>query len=343
MYKRIIRPILFLFPPEVIHHFVSFCLKVLFMIPGMNSLFNKIYAVNKKVLEREVFGLRFSNPVGFAAGFDKKADLYNYIGNFGFSHVEIGTVTPKPQKGNPKPRLFRLKKDKALINRMGFNNPGVETFVRNLKKKQPKVIIGGNIGKNTQTPNDSAIKDYCECFEALYEYVDYFAINISCPNIKGLNKLADKDSLLEILSTLQQKNSKKKRPRPMLLKISPDLNNAQIDDTIAVIKEAAFDGIIATNTTTSRADLKTSPSKIQKIDNGGLSGQPLRDRATEVISYIHKKTNGTIPIIGVGGINSPEDALEKINAGATLIQVYTGFIYEGPAIAKKINKLIACQ
>jgi dihydroorotate dehydrogenase len=340
MYKLIIRPILFWFSPEFIHHFVSFFLKLVFAIPGKKWIFRKFFVVKDEKLERKVFGLTFSNPVGFAAGFDKKADLYNHLSNFGFSHIEIGTVTPLGQPGNPKPRLFRLKKDKGLINRMGFNNPGLDKFVSNLKKKKPNIIIGGNIGKNTLTPNEDAINDYCKCFEALYDYVDYFVVNVSCPNITDLKKLADKDSLLKILLALQNLNKAKAKPRPMLLKISPDLNESQIDDTIAVIQQAQFDGIIATNTTVSRSNLKENEVKIQKIGNGGLSGMPLRDRSTEVISYLHKKTEGKLPIIGVGGIHSPEDAIDKLNAGATLIQIYTGFIYEGPCLAKRINQKI---
>ncbi|MFW5792749.1 MAG: quinone-dependent dihydroorotate dehydrogenase [Bacteroidota bacterium] len=340
MYKNIIRPILFCFSPESIHHFVSISLKILFAFPGISYLFQKIFTIKDKKLERELFGLKFPNPVGFAAGFDKKADLYNHLRNFGFGYVEIGTVTPKPQSGNPKPRLFRLKKDKALINRMGFNNPGIETFAKNLKKNNPKIIIGGNIGKNTITANEKAIDDYCLCFNTLYDYVDYFAINVSCPNIKDLNKLADKESLLEILLALQVINQAKIKPKPMLLKISPDLSEAQLDDTIEVVKQAKFDGIIATNTTTSRDNLITQKSKTEAIGSGGLSGLPLKDKSSKVISYIYNKTNGTIPIIGVGGIHSPKDALEKLEAGATLIQLYTGFIYEGPALAKKINKAI---
>ncbi|MBS4014047.1 MAG: quinone-dependent dihydroorotate dehydrogenase [Bacteroidetes bacterium] len=340
MYKIIIRPLFFLFSPEFIHHFVSFCLKAIFIIPGLKSLARKTFVIKSKNLEREVFGLKFPNPVGFAAGFDKKADLYNHLSNFGFSHIEIGTVTPLPQPGNPKPRLFRLKKDKALINRMGFNNPGLEKFVKNLRKNKPNIIIGGNIGKNTLTPNEKAVDDYCKCYESLYDFVDYFVVNVSCPNITDLKKLADKDSLLQILSAIQNLNSQKLKPRPLLLKISPDLNESQLDDTLEVIRVAKFDGIIATNTTTTRNNLQTSNEKVQKIGNGGLSGKPLYDRSNQVISYLHKKTNGNLPIIGVGGINSAEDAINKLKAGATLVQVYTGFIYDGPFLAKRINKKI---
>ncbi len=340
MYKAIIRPVFFLFNPESIHHFVSFCLKKLFIIPGLKILVRKVFVVKSAKLERTLFGLTFPNPVGFAAGFDKKADLYNHLSNFGFSHIEIGTVTPLPQPGNPKPRLFRLKKDKALINRMGFNNPGLEVFVNNIRKKKPNIIIGGNIGKNTLTPNDKAVDDYCKCFEALYDYVDYFVVNVSCPNITDLKKLADKDSLLEILTALQNLNSQKIKPRPLLLKISPDLNESQLDDTIEVIRKAKFNGIIATNTTVTRDNLNTCKEKVQKIGNGGLSGKPIYDRSNHVISYLHKKTNGTLPIIGVGGINSADDAINKLKAGATLVQVYTGFIYDGPFLAKRINKKI---
>ena len=288
----------------------------------------------------EVFGITFPNRVGMAAGFDKHANLYNLLSVFGFGHIEIGTVNPLPQPGNPKPRLFRLKKDKALINRMGFNNPGVETFVRNLKKNQPEMIIGGNIGKNTLTPNEKAVDDYLTCFEKLYDLVDYFVINVSCPNIVGLGKLQDKDELIKIIETLQQYACEKPVKKPVLLKISPDLNKGQLDDTLSVVQQTSIDGIIATNTTTSREGLKTAPETITKIGKGGLSGQPLRERATQTIRYITKQTAGSVPVIAVGGIMTPEDALEKIQAGAKLVQIYTGFIYHGPGVVKNINQTI---
>ncbi len=340
MYQRLFRPLFFLLPAETVHHLVAGLLNFFFYIPGMARLFRRYYQVNDKRLEREVFGIRFPNPVGIAAGFDKKAQLYNVLNNFGFGHVEIGTVTPRGQKGNPKPRLFRLKKDQALINRMGFNNEGVEAFAKRLRKNKPNIIIGGNIGKNTLTPNDKATEDYCRCFETLFELVDYFVVNVSCPNIKDLKKLQDKDNMLELLHAIQKINQAKAKPKPVLLKISPDLNEPQLDEVLEIVKETNLDGIIATNTTLSRENLSYNRNAIERFGHGGLSGQPLRERSTEVIAYLHKHSGGSIPIIGVGGIFSPSDALEKINAGATLVQVYTGFIYNGPSIAKKINRAI---
>jgi dihydroorotate dehydrogenase len=340
MYKSILRPLLFIFSPESIHHFIVFLLKVLFVIPFASSISKKIFSVNNTKLERKVFGLTFKNPVGFAAGFDKNAEVFNEMANFGFSHIEIGTVTPKAQKGNPKPRLFRLKKDQGLINRMGFNNHGAEKVSDNLKKKMHKVIVGGNLGKNTNTSNEDAINDYAFCFEMLYEYVDYFAVNVSCPNIANLSKLQDKDYLSKILSRIKELNALKPVQKPILLKIAPDLSNNQLDDIIDIIINLKIDGVIATNTTTSRENLKTPKTIIERIGNGGLSGKPLNNRSTEVIRYLSEKSGKAFPIIGVGGIHSVQDAVEKINAGATLIQVYTGFIYEGPSLVKKINKTL---
>ncbi len=341
MYKNIIRPILFcFFKPESIHFLVVKGLKLTFSIPGVAFLVKSFFCVNYPKLKRELFGLNFDNPVGMAAGFDKEANLYNELKNFGFSHIEIGTVTPKGQKGNPKPRLFRLTKDKALINRMGFNNKGVKKAAENLKKNKPEIIIGCNIGKNTDTPNEDAVNDYCEVFDYLHEYVDYFVVNISCPNIKDLDKLQNKDNTKDIIIQLQNINNDKPKKKPLLIKISPDLNEQQIDDIIDVVKETKIDGIVATNTTTKRDNLFTNKNKVEKIGNGGLSGQPIKNRSTEVIRYISKKTEGKVPIIGVGGIFSPKDAAEKLEAGASLIQGYTGFIYEGPGFVKKINKYL---
>jgi dihydroorotate dehydrogenase len=338
MYKSIIRPLLFTTDPEKIHRFVSLALRLGFGIPGIKSIVKKKYTVKHPNLEREVFGIRFPNPVGIAAGFDKEASLYNHLEGFGFGFVEIGTVTPLGQPGNPKPRLFRLKKDKALINRMGFNNHGLEHFVENIRKNKPGIILGGNIGKNTDTPNELAINDYCTCFSKLYDYVDYFAVNVSCPNIAGLSKLTDKDHLLALLGAIQDINHSKGKPKPVLLKIAPDLNEPQLDEVVEIINETGLDGIIATNTTISRENLSTPAEEVEKIGRGGLSGRPIRDTSTRVIAYLHKKSKGSIPIIGVGGIMTPEDAIEKLNAGASLLQVYTGFIYEGPDIARRINK-----
>lgn len=315
-------------------------MRIISFIPGLGFILRKHYCINDKRLEREVFGLHFPNPVGVAAGFDKEAKLYNSLSNFGFGYIEIGTVTPLGQKGNPKPRLFRLPKDKALINRMGFNNHGVEAFARNLRNNHPKLIIGGNIGKNTLTPNEEAINDYCDCFEKLFELVDYFVVNVSCPNIKGLGQLQDKDSLLKLLSAIQSINSSMQKPKPILLKISPDLSDRQLDEVVDIVTGTKLSGIIATNTSSLRENIQYENEAAERIGQGGLSGLPLKDKSTRSIAYLHKKTEGKIPIIGVGGIFSPADALEKLNAGASLVQVYTGFVYEGPSIAKKINKAL---
>ncbi len=338
MYQRLIRPLFFLFDPESIHHFVGFMLRLVCNIPGVSWLLKKRYVVEHPSLEREVFGIRFPNPVGIAAGFDKEARLYNQLACFGFSHVEVGTVTPKGQPGNPKPRLFRLPADQALINRMGFNNAGVEVFAKNLRKNKPSLIIGGNIGKNTLTPNEMATDDYCCCFRELFDLVDYFVVNVSCPNIANLTKLQDKDELLALLSAVQQINNSKPKRKPVLLKIAPDLNQLQLDEVIDIVQETSIDGIIATNTSTLRENLRTSSTKVKTIGNGGLSGKPLRDTSTRVIEYLHTRSEGKIPIIGVGGIMDAEDALDKIKAGASLVQVYTGFVFSGPAIARRINK-----
>lgn len=340
MYKTIIRPLFFTAQPETIHHFVDRVLKIVFAIPGMACFTRKLCRVKDPKLQKNVFGIDFPNPVGFAAGFDKQATLYNHLSHFGFGFVEVGTVTPNPQPGNPKPRLFRLVKDEALINRMGFNNVGLGKFVNNLRKKKKRIIIGGNIGKNTQTPNAKAKEDYISCFEALHSYVDYFAVNISCPNIKNLRELQDKDSTIEILDELMEINKSQENSKPVLLKISPDLNEQQLDDVIEIVEQTKIHGIIATNTTIERRNLQTKKDIVEEKGSGGLSGKPLKERSTEVIRYLSQKTEGKVPIIGVGGIHSPEDAIEKLEAGASLIQVYTGFIYEGPFLAKKINKAL---
>ncbi|MFT5600477.1 MAG: dihydroorotate dehydrogenase [Flavobacteriales bacterium] len=340
MYKILIRPFFFLFDPESIHHFTFKLIKVLNAIPGIGALNRKIFTVNDPKLERELFGLKFKNPVGIAAGFDKNAVLYNQLENYGFGFLEIGTATPKPQIGNPKKRLFRLKKDQALINRMGFNNLGADAIANNLKNKKTKLIIGGNIGKNTATSNDDALADYVYNFETLHDYVDYFVVNVSCPNVKNLTKLQDTDFLTELLSELKSINAAKATPRPILLKIAPDLNEPQLDEIIELVANTKIDGIIASNTTTSRENLITSKEEVEAIGNGGLSGLPLRERSTEVIRYLATKSKKAFPIIGVGGIHSEQDALDKIEAGADLVQIYTGFIYEGPKLVKQINKAI---
>jgi len=340
MYNRIIRPLLFLLPPETIHRFIVLILKIVFKIPGIQLLIKNIYSVKDEQLKRTFLDMKFDNPVGFAAGFDKNADVYNEFSAFGFSFIEIGTVTPKPQPGNPKPRSFRIPNDSGLINRMGFNNKGVDYAIKKLKNKHHKVIIGGNIGKNTLTPNENALEDYVYCFERLYAYVDYFVVNLSCPNIKDLDKLQDKDSTIAILNKLTKIRQTKAKYKPILLKISPDLTREQLNDVIETFNITGLDGIVATNTSKLREDLKTTEEQIAKIGDGGLSGTPLTKRSTEIIRYLHEKTQGNMPIIGVGGIMTVEDALEKLDAGATLIQVYTGFIYNGPGFVKQINKAI---
>lgn len=340
MYKLILRPILFLFDPESVHHFTFKSIKISSKIPGVKSIRKAIYSVKDKSLERELFGIKFNNPVGIAAGFDKNAILIDQLEDFGFGFVEIGTLTPKPQAGNERPRLFRLKKDQGIINRMGFNNDGVDAAVNRLKNRKTKIIIGGNIGKNTATLNDSAQPDYIYSFKALHDVVDYFVVNVSCPNVGDVKKLQDQDFLMELLGELKKLNATYENPKPILLKIAPDLNNKQLDEVIEIVAETKIDGIIATNTTIQRSNLKAGKKELEKIGNGGLSGKPLKDRSTEVIRYLAEKSNKAFPIIGVGGIHSEQDALEKIEAGADLVQVYTGFIYEGPKLIKRINKAI---
>jgi len=338
MYRKIIRPILFLLQPETIHHLIVHFLKIGFKIPGIAFFVRKLFIIKDKRLKTSFLGLEFDNPVGFAAGFDKNAEVYNQFSNFGFSFIEIGTVTPVAQPGNPKPRSFRIPNDKGLINRMGFNNKGVDFAVEKLRNKRHKVIVGGNIGKNTATANKDALNDYVVCFEKLYDHVDYFVVNLSCPNVKDLRKLQDKDSTIVILNKLTELRSKKPAYKPILLKISPDLTNNQLDDVVETYNVTGIDGIVATNTTVSRENLETDKERIDEIANGGLSGKPLSNRSTEIIRYLTEKSEGTIPIIGVGGIMTVQDAIDKLNAGAKLIQVYTGFIYEGPAFVKRINK-----
>ena len=344
MYKSIIRPILFLFDPEKVHHFSFSLIKILSKI-GVLSLIRPFFSLEDNRLEREVFGLKFKNPVGLAAGFDKNAMLYNELSSFGFGFVEIGTLTPKPQDGNPKKRLFRLKADSAIINRMGFNNEGVFEAVERLKKEH-KVLIGGNIGKNKVTPNNEAINDYLICYDALFDFVDYFVVNVSSPNTPGLRELQDKEPLTRLLKELETTNkklaaNKSEKRKPILLKIAPDLTDAQLLDIIEIVSDTKIDGVIATNTTIERKNLKSHCLLVE--ENGGLSGKPLKDRSTEVIRFLSEKSNKAFPIIGVGGIHSPEDALEKLNAGADLIQLWTGFIYEGPILVKKINQAILKQ
>lgn len=337
MYKLLIRPILFLFDPEDVHYFTFRVLKMVHRL-GLGSLIKQNFKLEDPKLEREVFGLKFKNPVGLAAGFDKNALLYEEFSNFGFGFIEIGTVTPKPQDGNPKKRLFRLKEDSAIINRMGFNNEGVAVVVERLKENK-NVLIGGNIGKNKVTPNAEAVSDYISCFDALYAYVDYFVVNVSSPNTPNLRELQEKEPLTRLLQTLQEQNKKQALvhqidQKPILLKIAPDLTDTQLLDIIDIIKETETAGVIATNTTISRDGLASA----NKTETGGLSGKPLTVRSTEVIRFLAEKSNNAFPIIGVGGIHSAQDALDKLNAGASLVQLYTGFVYEGPQLVKAINK-----
>jgi len=339
MYK-ILRSILFCFDPEKVHYFTSGMLRFLLKVPGMKLIWKSLYVVEDKRLEREVFGLKFKNPVGLAAGFDKNASMYNDLAYCGFGFIEIGTITPKGQPGNDKPRLFRVKADEGIINRMGFNNDGVAEAIKNLKDKKTSLLIGGNIGKNKVTSNEDAVNDYVYSFNHLFDYVDYFVVNVSSPNTPNLRELQEKEPLKQLLQALKDENNLKASPKPILLKIAPDLTDSQLDDIVEIIDEVKLDGVIATNTTISRDGLITSKNEIDKIGMGGLSGKPVKSRSTEVIRYLHVKSKGSFPIIGVGGIHSAEDAIEKLDAGASLIQLYTGFIYEGPALIKKINQAI---
>jgi dihydroorotate dehydrogenase len=338
MYKSLIRPILFLFDPEKIHHFTFSFLEIVGSIPFAKKILTALYSIDDTKLERELFGIKFKNPIGLAAGLDKDAKLIDELACLGFGFIEIGTLTPKLQTGNDKPRLFRLPEDQALINRMGFNNEGVLAAVERLKKRNSNIIVGGNIGKNKITPNDKAVDDYNYCFEALYPYVDYFVVNVSSPNTPGLRELQEKEPLKNLMLHVKQLSNSKDKSKPVLLKIAPDLTQSQLDDIIEISLATKTDGVIATNTTISHEDLTTSSETISKIGNGGLSGKPLAKKSTDVISYLRAKLGKDYPIIGVGGIMSPEDALEKIKAGADLIQVYTGFIYEGPGFVKSICK-----
>ncbi len=338
MYKSVIRPILFSFDPEKVHHFTFRMVKIISKIPFVSGMIRSRFQVKGIALEREVFGLQFKNPVGLAAGFDKNAVLYNELADFGFGFIEIGTVTPKAQEGNPKKRLFRLKEDKGIINRMGFNNAGLEAAIKQLKKNKGKLIIGGNIGKNTNTSPENYTRDYLECFNALHPYVDYFVLNVSCPNVGSHAKLNDKEYLEELIGAVQKANNTFEKKKPIVLKIAPDLNTHQLDEIVELVAKTNLDGVIASNTSTTRDGLKASKDIIQAIGNGGLSGQPIKDKSTEVIRYLSNKSNKSFPIIGVGGIHSVADAIEKIDAGASLVQIYTGFIYEGPGLIKQINK-----
>lgn len=338
---QLLKPLLFLLKPEKAHYLTVNLLKFTLAMPLVGSLFRGFYTVKDERLKRQVFGLEFQNPVGLAAGFDKDGKSYKAMSALGFGFIEVGTVTPLPQEGNPQPRLFRLPEDKGLINRMGFNNAGVEAMVERLKKGKPKgVIIGGNIGKNKITPNENAVADYSICFESLFPYVDYFVVNVSSPNTPNLRDLQDKAPLTALLSHLQRLNHQKENPKPILLKIAPDLTDSQLDDIIEIVDTTKIEGVIATNTTIDRSGLKTDKSTVQNIGDGGLSGLPVRNRSTEVVKYLYEKSNKTLKIVAVGGICSAADAIEKLEAGAVLVQVYSGLVYAGPNLVKEINQAL---
>ncbi len=338
MYKRLLLPFLFFFDAERVHHWVCNVLRFAYALPLVPGLLKKLYVFEHPSLVREVAGLRFKNPVGLAAGFDKNAEMVDELAALGFGYVEIGTVTPRPQPGNEKTRLFRLKDDKALINRMGFNNKGAGVAAAKLRSRQSDIMVGGNIGKNKDTPNEKALDDYVRCFQDLFEVVDYFVVNVSSPNTPGLRDLQEKEPLTQLLRELQKLNNYKPKPKPIFLKIAPDLNHSQLDDIVDIVMATRIAGVIATNTTISRKSLNVADAELEKIGAGGLSGQPLRHRSTEVIRYLCEKSGNAFPVLGVGGIASPEDAREKLNAGAALLQIYTGFIYEGPGLARRICK-----
>lgn len=340
MYQSLIRPLLFWVDPEKIHHVTFRLLQMAQRVPGALALIRKRYTVKHPALQRTLFGLTFPNPVGLAAGFDKDAKAIDAFAAFGFGFIEIGTLTPKPQPGNDKPRLFRLPADRALINRMGFNNEGVEAAVARLRKRKSRVVVGGNIGKNKATPNERAFEDYHFCLEALYPYVDYFVVNVSSPNTPGLRELQEKEPLKNLLAHVKLLSDSKPKAKPILLKIAPDLTLSQLDDIVEILKATHTDGVIATNTTISREGLITPVGLVNAVGNGGLSGAPLSDKSNEVIRYLRARLGPGYPIIGVGGIMSATDALEKIKAGADLIQIYTGFVYEGPGFVRRINRAL---
>ncbi len=338
VYKSLLKPLLFLKNPEDAHHFTFDSIKLFFNFPLAKPILKASYFLEDQKLEREVFGLKFKNPVGLAAGFDKDAKLIDEMSMLGFGFIEIGTLTPKPQEGNPKPRLFRLPEDEALINRMGFNNGGVLEAVERLKKRKSDVLVGGNIGKNKATPNENAPEDYLFCLEALHDFVDYFVVNVSSPNTPNLRELQEKEPLKKLLIAVKDANDQKPHPKPILLKIAPDLTFGQLDDIVEIVMETGIDGVIATNTTIDRSELTTSGQTVEAMGAGGVSGKVLRQKSTEVIRYLSSKSNQAFPIIGVGGIFTAEDAIEKLEAGASLVQVYSGMIYEGPGMIKKIKK-----
>lgn len=338
MYKWL-KPLVFRLDPERAHYATMGLLKFACLLPGGAAVLRAVFKGPSKAVE--VFGLQFPNPVGLAAGFDKDARWLRELSVMGFGFVEIGTLTPVGQMGNPQPRLFRLPADRGIINRMGFNNGGVADAVERLKRRPSGLIVGGNIGKNKVTANEHAVDDYLVCLEALHPHVDYFTVNVSSPNTPGLRALQDREPLEALLRAVMERNATLSPRRPVLLKIAPDMTNGQLDDVVEIIQSAGVDGLIATNTTIERTGLSTPASRIDEIGAGGLSGAPVRDRSTEVIRYVHEKSGGAFPIIGVGGIDSPEAAQEKLDAGACLVQVYSGLVYEGPALVKRILKGLA--
>lgn len=338
---HLLKPLIFLFDPEKAHKATMALLDTACAIPPFRLVLQRMFRADDESLSTNVMGLRFSNPVGLAAGFDKDGKHISSLASLGFGFIEVGTVTPIPQDGNPKPRLFRLPADKALINRMGFNNDGLDALVHRLKKWREmnggtKLVIGGNIGKNKVTPNEHAEQDYLTCFEALFPWVDYFVVNVSSPNTPGLRELQEKEPLTRLLLLLQEKNRSKGTPKPVLLKIAPDLTNTQLDDIADIVRSTGIAGVIATNTTVSRNNLNTPPGVTDKIGAGGLSGAPLRERATQVIRRLRENLGDKSVIIGVGGIEDAASAREKLDAGANLVQVYSGLVYQGPAMVKNI-------
>lgn len=343
MYRLLIRPLLFLFPAESAHHIAMGCLKIARFIPGMRALIRLRYCRKSKQLERELFGIRFPNPVGIAAGLDKNGEYYNDLANFGFGFIEIGALTPKPQNGNPTPRCFRLPKDRALVNRMGMNNHGATAALKNLKKHNPRIIVGANIAKNSTTGNGAAYKDYCRSLSLLYDFVDFFVLNVSCPNVSGLQQLQDNEMLSQIIDSVVEVRRYNELSRPILLKISPDITQQQLDSIIHLCLINGIDGIVATNTTRSREGLKSADKAIAAAGEGGLSGAPLFEKSLETVKYIHQKSNGLLPVIACGGIMTPDQAAQMLDAGASLVEVYTGFIYNGPGFAKRIVKYLKKQ
>ena len=339
MYKHLIKPFLFCFNPETAHNIMFATLKTLRYVPFSGSIIRGIYKKETPALEKEVFGIHFPNPVGLAGGLDKNGEFYNDMANFGFGFVEIGSLTPQPQDGNPKPRCWRVPGDKAIINRFGINNKGVKNAVEHLKKVRPEVIVAANISKNTTSINEDAAKDYETSFALLYDFVDMFVINISCPNVVGLTALQDMNFLSDIIDRLLNLRMYYDEYRPILLKVSPDLSHEQLDEIIDYSLRSGIDGIVAGNTTRSRDGLTSiSQEKIEAIGNGGMSGAPVHKKNVDLVKYVHTRSEGKLPIVGVGGIMSPEDAQEMIDAGASLVELYSGFIYEGPGLIKRILK-----